>query len=265
MPDEHALIEAEGVSWWSWRPGMRPLYAFLFGGFLTILALFLLVNGVATLITGIRDSQSPPVRVAGVVASHSKDLLGSPQLTIRLQEAGFPAEITLVVSRAASTTLNDGSPVIVDYAQYQRIPYALESLGTRYPLPGASPSGNLWQKLGLLFTGLLLLPYPALLAFWGWRDLRLGLRSQRTAVVVALRAARQTSARAPGMRLRTTGTWHGVALQLEQGAASEPEILVFGIRQELHEELRRGQRVEITYSPHLRHLYTLKVLHNSAK
>lgn len=259
------LIESEAVSWWSWRLGIKPLRAFLFGGLLSLLALFLLANGISSLIAGALDSSSAPLQVAGIVAGHARNVLGAPQLTLHLKQTGFPSTITLVVSSTTATQLTNGSAVNVDYAPHQHIPYALESNGRRYLLPDSSASGNLWQTLALLLSGLLLLSYPSLLSFWGWRDLRTGKTHQRSASVVALRAARQTATRSPGLVPRTTHIWHGVALQIESDKSAPPEILIFGIGQELHAELQRGTRVEITYSPHLHHLYTLKVLHNTTK
>lgn len=270
MQEEHVvttqpLIEREAVSWWSWRPGMRPLRAFLFGGLLSLLALFLLMNGVTTLIAGILDSSHAPLRVPGIVAAHTKDILGSPQLILHLKQPGFPTTVTFVVSSSAAKALTNGSVVTIDYAPHQRVPYALESRTQRYPLPDTSADGNLLQTLGLLLFGLILFPYPSLLSFWGWRDLRGRRAYQRVGVVVALRASRQTTVRTPGLVPRTTNIWRGVAVQMEHTTSAQPEILTFGIRQDLHEQLQRGERVEITYSPHLHHLYTLKVLHNSTK
>ena len=270
MQEEHAfakqsLIESEAVSWWSWRPGMKPWHAFLFGGLLSLLALFLLSNGITTLIAGVLDSSTAPLRVPGIVTGHTRDILGSPQLTLHLEQSGFPTTITLVVSPATSTDLANGSAVTVDYAPHLRTPYSLESGGHRYPLPGTNSTSNLLPTLALLLFGLLLLPYPSLLLFWGWRDLHVGKTYRSTARVVALRTSRQTTTRSPGLVPRTTNIWHGVALQIEQTSTSTPEILTFGIRQELHEELQRGNRVEVIYSPHLHYLYTLKVLYNSTK
>lgn len=270
MPEESALatqplVESEAVSWWSWRPGMRPLRAFLFGGLLSLFALFLLVNGATTLIASILDSASAPVQVPGIVAGHTRDLLGSQQLTLHLQQPGFPTTVTLVVTPSASNDLANGSIILIDYAPHQHTPYALENGAHRYQLPGASASGTLLQTLALLLFGLLLLPYPSLLSFWGWRDLRGRQAYQRAGTVVALRAARQTTARTPGLVPRTTNIWHGVAVQMEHSTTTQPEILTFGIRQDLHAQLQRGDRVELLYSPHLYHLYTLKVLHNTAK
>jgi len=257
--EQRSLIESEAVSWWSWRPGARPGRAFLFGGLLSLLALFLLLNGVATLVAGVLDSSSAPLRVRGIVAGHGSDVLGSPQLMIRLTQPGFPSSITLVVSHTTSVELTNGTPVAVDYAPHQRTPYALESGGRSYPLPGTSASGNLFESLTLLLFGLLLLPYPLLLAIWGWRDLRARQPCQRTGHIVALRTARQTTTRTPGLVPRTTHTWHGIALQVESSApeSAEPEILTFGVREELYRVFKRGDYVRVTYSPHLRHLYTI--------
>ncbi len=256
------LIESEAVSWWSWRPGARPGRAFLLGGLLSLIALFLLLNGITTLIAGILDSSSAPLRVPGVVTAHSKDMLNSPQLTIRLSEPGLSSTITLVVSRATSTALANGASVTVDYAPHQRIPYALESGKQRYSLPGTSVFGNLLETLGLLLFGLLLLPYPLCISLWGWRDLRARQNCQRVGSVVALRAARQTTNKTPGMVPRTTHTWYGIALQIEHetGETVEPEILTFNVREEMYRTFKRGDRVQVTYSPHLRHLYALKHL-----
>ena len=253
------LVESEAVSWWSWRPGARPLRAFLFGGFLSLLALFLLVNAVIALIAGALDSGSAPLRVQGTVGGHSRDALGSSQLTIRLTQPGFPASITLMVSRATSTALANGAPVVVDYAPHQRTPVALESNGQRYLLPGTSVSGNLLETLALLLFGLLLLPYPLLLSIWAWRDLRTRQNCQRTGYIAALRAARQSTTRTPGLVPRTTHTWHGIAVQVESASPNlaEPEILTFGVREEIYQVFKRGDHVRVTYSPHLRHLYTV--------
>jgi hypothetical protein len=257
--EQRELIASEAVSWWSWRPGARPGRAFLFGGLLSLLAIFLLLNGIATLVAGLLDSSSAPLRVPGIVGGHGSDVLGSPQLTIRLTQPGFPPSITLVVSRTASAELANGTPVVVDYAPHQRTPYALERGEQRYLLPGTSASGNLFESLALLLFGLLLLPYPLLLAIWGWRDLRARQNCQRTGHIVALRVARQTTARTPGLVPRTTHTWHGIALQVEDASpgSAEPAILTFGVREEMYRAFKRGDHVRVTYSPHLHHLYTI--------
>lgn len=261
VPEQQS--EGEAVSWWSWRPGIKPLYALLFGGLLSLLALFLLANGVAALLAGILDSTTPPLQVPGIVTGHTRDLLGAPQLTIRLEKRGLPSTITLAVTPATFAALANDTRLLVDYAPHQYTPYALESSGRRYMLPGASASGNPISTLALLLFGLALLPYPALLTFWGWRDLRVDQPQQLTAHVVALRAAKQTTQRTPGMVRRTTHTWYGVALQPENVQSVKPAILTFGIPQETHDRLHRGDKVHIIYAPHLHHLYTLKQVETS--
>jgi hypothetical protein len=247
--------EGKGVSWWSWRPGMKPVYAFLFGGVVSLLALFLLVNGAATLSAGILDSSAPPVGIPGIVAQHTKDILGSPELVIHLAQVGMPAEITLVVLPATATALPDGTHLTIDYAPHLRAPEALENAGRRYTLPD-NGTGNLIATLSLLLFGLLLLPYPFLLACWGWRDLRSHQAYQVTGTIVALRAAQQTTTRTPGMIRRTIRTWHGVALQREDAPEAKP--LTFGVQSEIYERLHTGDTIQVTYSPHLHYLYKLK-------
>jgi hypothetical protein len=225
---------------------------------LSLLALFLLLNVAATLIADVLDSSGAPLQVSGIVSAQSTHAPGLPHLTIRLTRPGFPPSITLVVSRAAAAALANGAPVVIDYAPHQRTPYALESHGQRYALPASSTSGNLLETLALLLSGLLLLPYPLLLSIWGWRDLHARQYCQCTGHIVALRAARQTTTRTPGLVPRTTHIWHGVALQVEQATAgsAEPEMLIFGVREEVYRTCKRGDRVQVTYSPYLHHLFT---------
>lgn len=256
---QRALVESDAVSWWRWRPGARPLRAFLLGGVLSLLAIFVLLNAAATLVAGVLDSESAPLQVSGIVSAQNTHLPGAPQLTIRLARSGFPASITLVVSRDTAATLATGASVVLDYAPHQRTPYALESHGQRYLLPGKSTFGNLLETLALLLSGLLLLPYPLLLSIWGWRDLHTRQYSQRTGHIVALRAARQTTTRTPGLVPRTTHIWHGIAVQIEQATseAVEPEILIFRVSEEVYRSCTRGDRVQVTYSPHLHFLSAL--------
>ncbi|HEU5379647.1 MAG TPA: hypothetical protein VFV38_29845 [Ktedonobacteraceae bacterium] len=263
--ERQSIPLSEAITWWSWRPGMRPLYALLAGGLLSLLALFLLANGVAALLASLLDSSAPPLHVSGIVTGHTRSILGEPQLTIRLEQPGASSTITLAVGPATSTALTNGTRLQVDYAPHLHTAYALESAGRRYTLPGTSMSGNLISMLALLFSGLALLPYPALLAFWGWRDLRAAQPQHLVAYVVALRAARQTTVRTPGMIRRTTHTWYGIALQAAQSltASEHPAILTFGIRQEIYDQLHRGDKVHITYTLHLHHLYTLKRLESA--
>lgn len=251
--------ESEIVSWWSWRPSLKPWRALALGGLLTLLALFLLANGLSLLVAGILDSVTSPLGIPGVVSGHSKNVTGSPQLTIHFHQTHFPSQIILAVSPAAAS-LADSTTVTVDYGPHLHLPYALVSGNHSYALPGTSPLGNLLETLALLAFGLILLPYPLLLAYWGWSDLRAEQMCQTTATVIALRAARQTTTRTPGLVPRSTGTWHGVALRIDH-SANEPDKaapLIFGIQQGLYQQLRPGYRVQVSYSPCLHHLYKLQ-------
>jgi len=256
------LVDSDAVSWWRWRPGAKPPRALLLGGVLSLLALFVLLNAVATLVADALDSSSAPLQVLGIVRAQNTHLPGSPQLTIHLTRTGFPASITLVVSRDVAAMLATGAPVVLDYAPHQHTPYALESHGQRYLLPGGGPFDNLAETLALLFFGLLLLPYPLLLSIWGWRDLHARQYRQCTGQIVALRAARQTTTRTPGLVPRTTHIWHGIALQVEHAlpGSADPEILVFGVDEEVYRRCKRGDRVQVTYSPYLHYLSTLTSL-----
>ncbi len=261
QPDIHS-VEHEPVSWWNWRSGLKPGRALLLGGVLTLLALVLAVSGLTTLIAGLLDSTSAPVRVPGIVTAHSKGILGEPQLTIRLHTPGLPSSITLVMPSATAQRLTNGTTVLVDYGLHLHAPYALESGGHLYPLAGTSVMGNLVETLLLLLFGLVLLPYPFLLALWGWLDLHAAQARLLTASVVALRSATQTTTRAPGLIPRVLSTWHGVALKVQPPGegSGRPEILTFGISQALYDRLHLGDTVEAVCSLHLRYLYTLKRL-----
>ncbi len=70
-------LDVEPISWWSWRPGIRPRNALFIGGLITVVALLLLGIGLVTLVLGILDSFSPPVQVTG---SFSLLLLGGIML-----------------------------------------------------------------------------------------------------------------------------------------------------------------------------------------
>ena len=49
------------ITWWSWRPGIKPRNAFIIGAPLTLLACFFIGVGLYTLLFGIIDSYSPPL------------------------------------------------------------------------------------------------------------------------------------------------------------------------------------------------------------
>ena len=252
------------ISWWSWRPGIKPRNALLFGGLLSLLGLLLLSGGLFTFIVGIVDADSPPLQVPGTVTGHATNVLdGLPHLSIRLHESGFPV-ISPAVSPSASHAISNGDLVLVDFSQHLHFLYALDHAGQRYTLPGTSASGNLPGSLAFLLLGLVLLPYPALLTRWGWLDLHAKYgdtdRGPCTMIgrVVALRSTQQTRrANRPGLTPRASGSWYGVALQ-PLDAADIEEIKTFSIRQKTYEYLHKDAIVEIVFSSHLRYVYSIK-------
>jgi hypothetical protein len=260
--NEYNTQDTAAISWWSWRPGIKPRNALLFGGLLSLLGLLLLCGGLFTLIVGIVDASSPPLQVPGTVTGHATNALdGLPHLTIRLHASGFSV-ISPAVSPSASQAIHNGDPVLVDFSQHLHFPYALDHAGQHYPLPGTSASDNLPGSLALLLIGIVLLPYPALLTRWGWLDLhsKYGNAPQctMTARVVALRSTQQTHrSHRPGLTSRFSGSWHGVALQPLNSTAAD-EIRTFSIRQETYQHLRQGAIVEIIFAFHLRYVYSIE-------
>jgi hypothetical protein len=195
--NEYNTQDIPTISWWSWRPGIKPRNALVFGGLLSFLGLLLIGSGLLTLIVGIVDASSPPVQIPGTVTGHSTNALdGLPHLTIRLRESGFPV-VSPAVPQSISQTIHNGDLVLVDYSQHLHFLYALDYAGQRYSLPGTSASGNPPGSLALLLIGIVLLPYPALLTRWGWLDLHAKYgdkdRGQCTMIarVIALRSTQQ--------------------------------------------------------------------------
>jgi hypothetical protein len=250
------------ISWWSWRPGIKPRNALLFGGLLSLLGLLLLSVGLFTMIVGIVDASSPPLQVPGTVTGHATNALDRlPHLTIRLHESGFPV-ISPAVSPSTSQAIHDGDPVLVDFSQHLHFLYALDHAGQYYLLPGTSASGNLPGSLALLLIGIVLLPYPALLTRWGWLDLHAHYGNAKpctmVARVVALRSTQQTHrSNRPGLTSRFSGSWYGVALQ-PLNSADVDDIRTFSLRQETYQNLQKGAIVEIIFSFQLRYVYSIE-------
>ncbi len=181
MPDKAPPLRDEDIdagrpiSWWSWRPGIKPRNAALIGGSVICIGLLLAGIGLTTLILGIMDSFSAPVRLPGVIVTHSVGIIDrAPRLTIRLREPGFPPEVAPVVPNTAFHALHDGDSVMVSFSPRLHFLYILEGAGRRYTLSEASAAGNPSGSVTLLLLGMLFLPYPALLTLWGLRDLRQG-------------------------------------------------------------------------------------------
>ncbi len=244
-----------------------------------MLGLILLGLGLFTLIAGILDSSAPPLRVRGIITSHAINQLGPIlYLHIRLQAsqasqaptADFPSTLVVSVSQVAYQNLHDGQTILVDYAPHLLAPYAISSIAQSpqtYTLPGSSAAGNPLGSLALLLIGLALLPYPALLTHWSWRDLMATARGagQHTHITHVIEkrsnAPDPLAKRPPQPGLMRTGTrpWYGVALQL-----IEPEtpgkVLTFRVNEERYAVLHTGEKVRIAYSPNLHYLYKVEIM-----
>lgn len=266
MPQQHeyTTYDADSISWWSWRPGIRPRNAVLLGGLITLLALLLGSIGLVTLVLGIMDSASAPLQLAGIVASHTTNNLdGFPRLSIRLHAVGFPASISPVVSKVAFHAIHDGDSVLVDYSPRLRFLYALDSAGRRYMLPGKSMGDNPIGALALLLLGVVLFPYPALLMLWGGRDLRSdygrrdGYCTMMARVVGKRAAVHTTTQNRPGLTPQLSRSWYGVALDPVEPISSE-QVMTFSIDDETYRSVGEGMLVQIMYSPNLHYVYKLE-------
>ncbi len=260
--------ERAPISWWSWRPGIRPRNALIIGWLVAFVALLMLCIGLFTLVMGILDTSAPPRRVPGTVISHGSNLIGQLYVDIRLHAPGFPAIVAPTVTQAQSRAIRDGDAVFADYSPHLQALYAVEDGGQVYLLPGASVANNMFGAVAFLLFGLVLFPYPAVVASWGWRDLlaesgRLGERSRARARVVGVRVPAQglgTSMRRPGLTSRfARSAWCGVALVPLDAATDESQHPVtFSIGRDTCERLQEGDVVEIVYAPHLHYVYRLE-------
>jgi len=256
---EVSAFAGELISWWSWRPGIKPRNALILGGLISLVALLLACIGLITLVAGIVDSVSQPLQVTGVVAAHFRNSYDrQPHLRIHLSTSGFPGEILPSVSDSAFVAIHDNDHILLDYSPNLHILYALEGNDQYYMLPSSGSLGIFVGAVTLLLLGTVLLLYPAVLAYWGWRDLhdRKG-NYGTTAKIISLRAAVQTRTNRPGLTPRPTRTWYGVALCFI-GASSQEQVLTFAIREEVYHSLHRGDVVHVTYSPCLHYVYALK-------
>ena len=258
--------DTDSLSWWSWRPGIKPRNALLIGGALAFVATLCALLGLITLTLGIIDSNSAPIQVPGIIISHTTNFDG-PKLVISQQANGFPAEVLASVSSAAYSSLHNGDHVTLAYSPTFHILYSLNNGEQTYLLPGSNLLGEIFGSIALLLFGLLLLPYPLLLSHWGWRDLHSNTtRLTMIAQIVGMRAASRSRTEHTGLTprtprsLRTGHTWYGVALESleptgDPTRASRP--IPFSINQELYQRLQRDMTVQITYSPQLHYVYTL--------
>src|SRR5436305_15047367 len=125
----------------------------------------------------------------------------------------------------------------MDYSQRLHFPFALESGGQYYLLPGTSSAGNPFRSIALLVLGLVIFPYPAFLAFWGWRDLQAQSGNIMTARIVDLRSSKQAHAPQPGITSPVSRTTYTVALEPINASFSQ-EVVTFSIKEEMYLTLR---------------------------
>ncbi len=255
---------ASSISWWSWRPGVKPRTVMLIGSLITCVALLFTIIGLVSLVLGILDSGSAPLQVPGIVLGHAiNGIDGQAHLLVGVHTTDFPPHVSAVAAKTILQTLHDGDHIILDYTPHLHVLLALENAGQHFPLQNGGMFSIFLGVFALLFLGLVLLPYPAILTSWAWRDLygrRAGDRqSQVTGRVIALREAKQTRTNRPGLTPRTTHSWYGVALvPLETTTSPGQPMLTFAINHEMHTALREGEVIRVTYSSHLHYVYTLE-------
>ena len=251
-----AIHESGHVSWWSWRPGIKPRNALLIGGTFTIIALFFIALGLVVMALSIADSTSAPLTVAGVITHHTTgDPNGSYYLTIQLHTRSFPSTVSAPVNATMYHTLHDGNAVTLEYSPHLRQLNALDTGGQHYILPNSGAAGIVIGAIALLLLGLVMLPYPAVLARWGWRDLYSNNRMNVTGTITALRAAPETQMRRPGlMPRRGVRTWYGIALSTSDTGRG----MTFAVTETMYRGRKEGEIITITCSPHIHYVYSLE-------
>ncbi|HYT40965.1 MAG TPA: hypothetical protein VEP90_01345, partial [Methylomirabilota bacterium] len=138
------------IAKWHWRPGMKPRFALTIGVLFSVVGLLFVAIGLVSLIAGILDSHSAPIQVPGVVTGYTTNLFDSlPHVTIRVEKENSTTTIAPAVNHVTAQSLHIGDTVIVDYSQRLHFPYALESGGQRYLLPGTSSAGNPFGSIAL--------------------------------------------------------------------------------------------------------------------
>ena len=262
---QHNPYQAHAVSWWSWRPGIKPRTALFIGSLITCVALIFTIIGLLALVLGILDSVSPPLRLSGTVINHSiNSINGQANLLVSIHATDFPPHVSVTADRSVAQTVHDGATIVLDYTPHLHLLLALESAGQRFPIQNGGLFSIFLGILTLLLLGLVMLPYPALLTSWAWRDLygrNPGDRQRALAgKVIALREAIPKRANRPGLAPRPTGTWYGVALA-PLDASAEPPVLTFAIPQNMYKALQEGEIVRITYSSHIHYVYKLEPFH----
>ncbi len=259
------------VSWWSWRPGIRPRNALLVGAACTLVALLFLSLGSVLLVLGILDATAPMLSVPAIVTRHTvSNLDNSYTLVLHLQAPNFPATVAATVSASAYSALHDGEHIHAKYSPFLHTLHALESTSEQgqpaqqYVLPGDGATGNLLGAIAFLVLGVALLPYPALLTRWGWRDLyaeRHRHRGEMSGTLVALRDTSETQMRRPGLLPRRgVRSWYGIAVLPAQEIheTGSSGITTFAVNREIYQAVREGITVTLSYSPHLHYVYSVQ-------
>ncbi len=253
------------ISRWRWRPGMKPRFALTIGMVFSVVGLLFVVIGLVSLIAGIQDSNSAPMQVPGIVTGYTTNFLDSlPHVIIRIEKENSTTTIAPGVSQVTAQSLHIGDHVIVDYSQRLHFPYALESGGRRYLLPGTSSAGNPFGSVSLILLGLVIFPYPAFLAFWGWRDHWAQGGNTMTARIVDLRSSKQARTPQPGITSRVFRTSYTVALE-PMDAPFIQDVVTFALKEEMYLPLHQGTVVQVTYSPNLHYVYALKQVDEGKK
>ena len=258
LSDDHGQGPDSVISRWHWRPGMKPRFALTIGVLFSVVGLLFVVIGLVSLIAGIQDSHSAPIQVPGVVTGYTTNVLDSlPHVIIRVEKENSTTTISPAVSHVTAQSLHIGEHVIVDYSQRLNFPYALESGGQRYLLPGTSSAGNPFGSIALIVLGLVIFPYPALLALCGWRDLQAQGGNRMTARIVDLRSSKQARTPQPGITSRVFRTTYTVELE-PNNTCNFKGVVTFSITEDMYLSLRERTVVQITYSPNLHYVYAVK-------
>lgn len=264
MTEDTNSYQTSAISWWSWRPGIKPHTALLLGASITCIAFLFAAIGLISLVLAILDSVSPPLHIPGTVLSHSMNgITGQANLFISLHNTDFPPHVSASTNTSTLQTIHDGDHIFLDYTPHLHILTALESSEQRFLLQNGGMFSIYLGVFALLFLGFLLLPYPVLLTRWAWRDLygrnADDRKRQLTGKVVALRAAKQTRAGRPGLTPRPSHTWYGVALSLSPVATpAQRQTITFAISRTMYEAFHEGETVRVTYSPYIHYVYAME-------
>jgi hypothetical protein len=258
LHDSSVQESGSTISRWRWRPGMKPRFAFTIGVLFSVVGLLFVVIGLLALIAGIQDSNSAPMKVPGVVTGYTTNFFDSlVHVSIRIEKENSTTTIAPAVTQVTAQSLRVGDRVIVDYSQRLHFPYALESGGQRYLLLGTSSAGNPFGSVALILLGLLIFPYPAFLALWGWRDLQTQTGYTMTARIVGLHSSKQARSPQPGITSRVFRTSYTVVLEPIDTSIFQ-RVVTFSLKEEMYLSLRERAVVQITYSPNLHYVYALK-------